>query len=427
MPSLNTKQQNAAPTTRKQADWLAYLETLHPKRMDLTLDRVRAVGERLRVLSFRCPVVVVGGTNGKGSTASALAAVAHEAGLRVGLFLSPHLLSYNERIQYLAQPVREADLVAAFETTDNARQDTTLTYFEMTFLAAAVLFHKEDPDLLIWEVGLGGRLDAVNVLEPTHAVISSLGLDHTQILGDTVEAIGQEKAGIFRPPPQRIFVGHSVNLPCMHAAAHALGNTLQVVPEGEAPPSHVPQQSAALVRAVAQELCASHFPQLTDAHVAQVLAKYRMPGRWEVVQGAFEVIMDVAHNPPSSLWLSQQLRRHPCQGRTWALWGGFADKNLEGISQPLLSEVHQWCVATVPGTRAASAAHLAHGLKERGAAVQGLFQSPEEAFVSLTHCLSPQDRLLIFGGFSVVASVHRLVHQWAEAFRCFHNAHRKET
>jgi dihydrofolate synthase/folylpolyglutamate synthase len=403
-------------------EWLGWQEQLHPRSIDLDLERVRAVAERLALRSLRCPVITVGGTNGKGSCVAFLESILTAAAYRVGTFTSPHLVRYNERIRLAGREVTDAELIAAFERIDAARGDTSLTFFEFNTLAALFLFQQERFDALVLEVGLGGRLDAVNIVDPDVAVLTSVGLDHCDWLGTTLEAIGREKAGIFRPG--RPAVLGSRDMPeSVFETARTLGAELRVpgvdyrcAVDGEVwhwqgreqtlnnlPLPHLAgrQQlaNAATALAALAEL-RTRLPLASD-HVATGVRQVRLRGRFEIVKGNPEWILDVAHNPAAAEILAQGLRDHPRAGRTLAIIGILADKDAAGVVKPLQPEVDTWIATSVASARGVSAAEF----KERvGAAAQ----SWQEAASVTAACelaltlAAPADRIVVFGSFHTV-------------------------
>ncbi|MGH8142939.1 MAG: bifunctional folylpolyglutamate synthase/dihydrofolate synthase, partial [Steroidobacteraceae bacterium] len=314
---------DSATAGRSLEQWLDYQQGTHSQTIDLSLERVRAVAARLGLLQQRCPIAIVGGTNGKGSTATALAALLSACGWRTGLFTSPHLLSYNERVRIDGDMVSDAQLIGAFERIEAVRGEITLTYFEYNTLAALEVFRRAEVASMVLEVGLGGRLDATNILDADVAVVCSVGLDHRDWLGDTVEQIGAEKAGIFRPG-QNVVLGsadmpHSVwrrleQLQCRVWSAqrefewHIEGgagfagepwryrSSLCTLPDLPAPglPGPIQYRNAATALTALQLLGAPGACE--GARAAGALQALRLPGRLQIVPGAVEWILDVAHN-----------------------------------------------------------------------------------------------------------------------------------
>ena len=408
---------------RSLADWLEQQQRSHPSSIDLTLSRVREVARRLDLLEPDYRVITVGGTNGKGSTVACLDAMARAAGLRCGRFTSPHLARYNERICVDGVEADDASLIASFERIDAARGDITLTFFEYNALAALDLFRLARVDLAVLEVGLGGRFDATNIVDADVAVVCSIGIDHVDWLGHTLEAIGREKAGIFRRG--RPAVLGSVDMPASIWSAIDEVGAEPVVPGthfrssvsvrdettwdfefGEfalrgLPPSaltgvHQLNNAAAALAA----LKALGGVELTQANVSQALRTVRLPGRFQRVPGEVEWIFDVAHNVPAALGLVTNLRGLP-RAHTIAVCGILGDKDLQGITATLRDVVDAWVLVSLDGPRAVPTQELA---KQLPAGARILAHAPDVA----TGCRLARDaarsgdRILVFGSFLTV-------------------------
>lgn len=402
--------------------WLDWQERLHPRSIDLGLERSQAVAERLRLRSFSCPVITVGGTNGKGSCIALLEAVLAAGGYRVATFTSPHLVVYNERIRLAGQYVSDAELLEAFERIDHARGDTSLTFFEFSALAALLLFHQDRFDAVVLEVGLGGRLDAVNVIDPDVAVLTSVGLDHCDWLGTTLEEIGREKAGIFRANRPAV-LGSSAMPASVFEAARALGAELRVpgvdhryvVRDGDwewegrgraltglpLPALAGRQQvtNAATMLAALAEL-EERLPISFD-QIAAGLKQVRLRGRFEVIAAEPEWILDVAHNADAARVLATNLQDRPRNGRTIAIVGILVDKDAPGVVAPLLPEVDTWIATSLPGPRGVAAAELK---QKCGDVARRWLEagSVAEACELATNLAAPSDRILVFGSFHTV-------------------------
>lgn len=405
-------------------DWLSWQETLHPSEIDLGLARVRAVYERLGV-TLNCPVITVAGTNGKGSCVAMLAAIYRAAGYRAGVYTSPHLLRYNERICIDGEEVDDQALCQAFERIDRARGDTSITYFEFGTLAALDLFGRAALDVVILEVGLGGRLDAVNIIDADVALIATIALDHMAWLGDNREAIGREKAGIMRAgrpavcgdpdPPQSIA-----------AVAQALGAKLYLngrdfgaakrpeqwrwwssVRQRDALPipalrgSFQLQNAAAVLMATA--LLADRLP-LSQAHIREGLANVKVAGRFQVIGGDVPLIFDVAHNPESAQALAQNLTAWPMPGRIFAVVAMMADKDIAGALQPLLKVVDEWHVTAIDLARSATAERMRQELQALGVADIHGAANVAAALATVKAKARPNDRIVVFGSFHTVAA-----------------------
>lgn len=422
---------------RSLAEWLALQEAAHPKSIDLGLERVAAVARRLGIDRPACPVITVGGTNGKGSTVAHLEALCLAAGRSVGLFTSPHFLRYNERIRIDGAEAEDTAIVAAFERIEAARGATTLTFFEYNTLAALLLFAERGVELALLEVGLGGRLDAANLLDADVAVVCSVGFDHRDWLGDTLEEIGAEKAGIFRAARPAV-----LGTPLMPASVYAeigrLGATpivaerdftWKVEPGPGASPrwsyrgarldladlpasalaGSIQYRNAATALAALEALAAGQgrsaaaqaVAALDAATVASGLRRVRLAGRFQVVPGPVEWILDIAHNPPAAEVLVSQLRERPCQGRTLAVVGILGDKDAPAIARALAPAVDGWFLCSLEGPRGIAAAELARRLEP---IVQSpvLVGSVREACEAARAAAIPGDRIVVCGSVHTV-------------------------
>jgi dihydrofolate synthase/folylpolyglutamate synthase len=415
-------------------DWLAHCEQLHPKTIDMTLDRVAAVRDRLG-LRFDEPVVVVAGTNGKGSTCAMLESIALQAGYRVGLYIKPHLVHFEERCRVAGAPVEAQSLLADFEAVEVARQDLTLTYFEFTTLAILRRLSREPLDLVILEVGLGGRLDAVNVIDADCAVITSIDVDHVEYLGPDRESIGREKAGIMRGG-RPVVCSDPVAPASIAARAAEVGADLRQLGRdfsfsgdrqqwqwsgqgkrftGMAYPS---------LRGVNQLLNASGvlaaFEALQDRlpisaqSVRTGLALVELPGRFQVLAGQPVVVLDVAHNPHAIAALAQNLDQMGFFPRTLAVFGAMADKDLAGILGRMAPLVDEWHFTDLPLPRASRATDLQAGFEAACAAGQlkppsgvslHTHGDPLSALDAAAAAATSADRILVFGSFYTVGGV----------------------
>ena len=417
------------------ADWLKHLESLHPKGQDgieLGLDRVGRVKAALQQRQW-CPLIVVGGTNGKGSTCATLEAIYTFAGYRVGCYSSPHLLDYNERVRVDGVPVDDASLCAAFARVEAARQsvgEVALTYFEFGTLAAWEVFAARSVEVLILEVGLGGRLDAVNVYDADCAVVTGIALDHTDWLGATREAIGFEKAGIYRagkpafcadPEPPQSLLDH----------AAAIGADLQLLGRdfgyfgdkaqwtfwgrdglrrgGLANPAlrgRFQLRNAAAVLAVVEAL--KDRLSVTMQDIRRGLLEVTLAGRFQVLPGRPAIILDVAHNPQAVAGLADNLGEMGFFERTIAVVGMLGDKDIAGALAALAGKIDVWLLAGLDVPRGASAEKLAAVVTggKLGGVVES-FASPAEAFTHAAKLAGENDRILVFGSFHTVAAVLR--------------------
>lgn len=413
-------------TGRSLAEWLAFIEGLHPSAIDLGLERVGRVAAALGVDSAGgARVITVAGTNGKGSVCGLLEAILQCAGHRTALYTSPHLHRFNERIRIGGSEASDEAIRAAFERVDNARGDTTLTCFEFGTLAALDLFARAAARVWILEVGLGGRLDATNVIDPDVAVVTSVGVDHVEWLGADRDAVGREKAGIARRG-RPLVIGEGAPPAGLLAAAAHLG--AQPVRIGEAydyavepdrwdwvgpDAGHAGLPLPALVggyqvRNAATALAALHWAGLDCPRraIEEGLRRAMVPGRFQVIAAAVETILDVAHNPDAAATLAATLRRRPCAGRTVAVLAMYGDKDAAGVIEQLADVVDGWCVAGLGGARARPAGSLAGIVHERGLDLWASTADPAAAYSAARAASTPGDRIVVLGSFATVARVH---------------------
>ncbi|HWR76348.1 MAG TPA: bifunctional tetrahydrofolate synthase/dihydrofolate synthase [Thiobacillus sp.] len=408
------------------ADWLARLEQLHPSTIELGLDRVRRVKDALG-LAPAFPLIIVGGTNGKGSTCAYLEAILSAAGYTTGLYTSPHLLRYNERVRIDGAEASDASLVAAFEKIDAARGDTSLTYFEFGTLGAMLQFIDAGVDVAILEVGLGGRLDAVNVFDADVALVTSVDLDHMDYLGDTREQIGFEKAGIYRagrpaicadPEPPASLLAHArhigADLRCVNRdfSARREGDQWSYRgPHTTWPGLPLPAMAGAFqlrnaaAALVALEAVRDRLP-VSEQAIRQGLTTARAPGRFQRIAQAPDVILDVAHNPEAARALAATLREQPVAGRTLAVVGMLADKDAAGVFAALHNEIDAWWTCTPKSPRAQDAAALAAILRAQvSSAPISVQPDANTALAEARGAAHEGDRILVFGSFYTVAAV----------------------
>ncbi len=412
-------------------EWLAHCERLHPKTIELTLERVATVKARLG-LQFdpATPVVVVGGTNGKGSTCAMLESIALAAGYRVGLFSKPHLVRFEERCRIDGRLASADELVPHFEAVEAARGDISLTYFEFTLLAIARLIAASSPELVILEVGLGGRFDAVNAFDADCAVLTSIDIDHAEFLGPDRETIGREKAGILRrgkpavvsdpvPPKSVIDEARAVAADLWRAGLdfRTSGDRQQWSWEGRAtrysglayPALRGANQllNAAGVLAVFEAL-RGRLPVSAQA-VRSGFARVELQGRFQVVAGQPVIVLDVAHNPHSTAALAQNLDQMGFFPRTHAVFGAMRDKDVGAILARMAPLVDAWHFTDLPTPRAAGAAELAAALERvpqgAGSRTVALHSTPSEALTAAQAAADPVDRIIVFGSFYTVGGV----------------------
>jgi dihydrofolate synthase/folylpolyglutamate synthase len=414
-------------------DWLTLLESRHAEaHINMGLDRVRTVKQAMG-LKFDCPVIMVAGTNGKGSTCSMLESILLRAGYKVGLYIKPHFLDFNERARIKGELATDAELIGAFNDVEAARGDVALTYFEFTTLAIMHLLAGAGLDVAILEVGLGGRLDAVNVIDADVAIVTSVDIDHTDFLGTTREEIGFEKAGIFRPGKAAI-CSDPVPPASLVAHAEAIGADLWLLGRdfnysGDkqqwnfggrsqrrnslAYPSlrganQLLNASAALA---ALEVLRLALP-VGAQEIRTGLVTVELPGRFQVLPGRPTVILDVAHNPHAASALALNLGNMGFHPYTYAVFGVMQDKDIAGVVTPMAQYVDHWCIAELPSPRSAHTGDLA-------ATIAGLspddgkpgersiteFADPASAFANAMSRAGENDRIVVFGSFYTVAGV----------------------
>ncbi|MBA6116535.1 bifunctional tetrahydrofolate synthase/dihydrofolate synthase [Pseudomonas sp. NC26] len=412
---------------RTLGEWLAYLEQLHPSAIDMGLERSQKVLARLALGKLAPRVVTVTGTNGKGSTCAFVASMLRAQGLRVGVYSSPHLLRYNERVLIDGQEASDERLCEAFAAVEAARGEVSLTYFEMGTLAAFWLFYQSQLDAVVLEVGLGGRLDTVNVVDADLALVTSIGVDHVDYLGDTREQVAFEKAGIFRPgkpalcgdldPPQPLLDkarelaaplylrGRDFDLVSADGVWHWRGTTLEgaLVELRDLPLLDLPMENATLAL---QAYLLMGLPW-EAGQLCQALLDTRITGRLDrrVVawQGTpVELLLDVGHNPHAADYLARRLAARELKGRRLAVFGLLADKDLDGVIAPLQGLVDDWAVAPLATPRSRPAAELAGALTNLGAAVKS-YASVEAALQAQCAQATADDQILLFGSFFCVA------------------------
>ena len=417
------------PTTLDE--WLAHCERLHPKTIDMTLDRVRTVRDRLG-LRFAAPVVSVAGTNGKGSTCAMMEAIGLAAGYRVGLYSKPHLVHFEERCRINGQMIEAAALLPHFEAVEAARGDLALTYFEFTTLVILRALAALPLDLVILEVGLGGRLDAVNAIDADCAVITSIDIDHVEYLGPDRESIGREKAHIARAgkplvvgdplPPKSVLEvaeGLGADVWLNGRDFNVAGDRQQWSWSGRGrrwnalgyPALRGANQllNAAGVLA-AFETLRDRLP-LTAQAVRLGLARVDLPGRFQIVPGQPALVLDVAHNPHSVAALALNLDQMGYFPRTFAVFGAMHDKDLAAMAAKMLPLVDDWLLTDLPIARAAKATDLAARLAPLAAARPGgaprvsVHAAPSEALAAALAAADPADRIVVFGSFFTVGGV----------------------
>jgi len=430
-------------SSRKLQDWLEYIERQHPRTIEMGLARIARVRDSMTAamdasmgIKFAGRIITVAGTNGKGSTCAMLEAMLLAAGYRVGLYTSPHLLRYNERVRIDGREADDEALAGAFERVEAARQSMApdeqggavqLTYFEFGTLAAWDLFARAGLDVVILEVGLGGRLDAVNIFDADCAIVTSIDLDHMDYLGDTREKIGAEKAGIFRAGRPAIVADPS---PPASVVVHArdTGADLLLIGRdfgfqgdrqqwqfwgrgGKRPSLAYPALRGAnqLLNASAALAALDVLKDALPVGMNQVrlgLASVQLPGRFQVLPGRPTVVLDVAHNPHAAAVLAENLSNMGFFPDTHAVFGMLGDKDIRGVCRALRGRIDWWHVAGLPGSRGTSASLLAQAIADSGAGGSVFcYDTPRAAYAAARSQANENDRIVVFGSFLTVADV----------------------
>jgi dihydrofolate synthase/folylpolyglutamate synthase len=412
---------------RSLADWLAFIERQHPRSIALGLDRVLEVHSRSGT-KIACPVVTVGGTNGKGSTCAMLEAILRAGGYRTGLYTSPHILRYNERVRIAGAEASDDALAAAFEAVEAARGDVPLTYFEFGTLSAFRLFSDARIDVGVLEVGLGGRLDAVNLLDADCAVLTSIGIDHVEYLGGTREEIGREKAGIFRPdrpavvadpqPPQSVVR----EIQRIGAKPLLLGKDFGFLAQGTqwaywGPAGKRSGLAHPALRGAVQLRNASAAMAALDSlrervpvamqDVRRGLAEVVLPARFQVLPGRPQVVLDVAHNPEAATVLAHNLGEGGYAPETIAVFGMLRDKDIAGVVRAVAPRITKWNVVTLPGPRGADAAFLEEVISRvKPESRIERFHDVPAALAAAKKDAHENDKIVVFGSFLTVAGAY---------------------
>jgi len=402
--------------------WLDWQVSLHPKSVDLGLERVSHVWSRLSC-QHESYVISVAGTNGKGSSVAMLEAILINAGYRVGCFTSPHLVRYNERIKIDGKEASDEAICEAFEAIDNCRGNISLTYFEFGTLAALYLFEQAWVEVMILEVGLGGRLDAVNIIDANAALITAIGIDHQEWLGNDREAIGREKAGIFRKDRLAVFSGNdmpeSIRSESERRGTHLLvnGEDFQLKSDGQQwsliaelgsrhalpiPAMRGKHQLENAAGVIALLLASrEQLPVKAEAMKAGLLQAQVM-GRFQILQKAYPVIVDVAHNPQSTQSLAENLTKFVIRGKLLAIVGMLKDKDSLESLKNLAPQVDQWYLVSTHGERGLQASQLAENIHLIDADAECLlFNTVSEAYNSVLQNACEDDSILVTGSFHI--------------------------
>lgn len=401
--------------------WLQYLETLPSGLNNSSLVNVKNIAQKLGLLSFSGKIITVGGTNGKGSCVVFLEAILLAAGYKTGAFISPHILRYNERIRLNGKDIDDATLCQIFAQIDKVRADIVLSYFEFSTLAALAIFKKKKVDVLILEVGLGGSYDAVNILDADIAIITTISLDHTKILGNTREAIGREKAGIMRA--LKPIICGDINVP--KSICTAANKIKAILYSANKDFFYIQQNGSWNWQFAKTNIKNLPLPKLPIANAATALMAIKLlqkdikipkkaitiglkkaflPGRWQhIIVANKEIIFDVAHNPESVALLAQNLSGLASMGRILAVVSMLRDKDITTTLQPLTKIVDKWYFGILTGVRAASAKLLTRSLVKAGGSDFVVLPTVREALQQAIAECGVKDRIVIFGSFHTVA------------------------
>jgi len=410
-------------SVRSLPDWLEYIERQHPLPIALGLDRVLDVLRKTEA-KISCPVITVGGTNGKGSTCAMLESILQAGGYRTGFYTSPHLLRFNERVRVAGREAADSALCDAFAAVESARGTVPLTYFEFATLAALVLFSRADLDAAVLEVGLGGRLDAVNAVDADCAVLTSIALDHVEYLGDTREAIGREKAGIFRRSRPAVVADPDPPQSVLSADAQLLliGRDFGYVNQGpqwswwgpsgkRSGLAHPALRGAMQLRNASAALAAldslrERLP-LAMQDLRRGLAEVSLPGRFQVLPGRPQVVLDVAHNPEAAAVLAANLGDSGFAPATIGVFGMLRDKDIAGVVRAMAPRITRWHLATLPGPRGADAAEIFAVLSKENIKAPALqFPTVAAALAAARKEADENDKIVVFGSFLTVADAY---------------------
>ena len=411
-------------------DWLGYIESIHPSTIDLTLERIKIVIERLN-LDISFPILTVGGTNGKGSTCSILESIYREAGYKVACYTSPHFLNFNERIKIQTLAVSDEVICEAFSRIESAREDVTLTYFEYGTIAAMIIFSEAHVDVAILEVGLGGRLDAVNVFDADCAIVTTVDLDHMDYLGHTREAIGFEKAGIYRTektsicgdfdPPQSLIkhaelihadlkiIGKDFGYEAHHDSFDFLIDSTFVM-NLPLPKLQGDFQLANATNALMAVKAMEDKLPLTEISIQKGITLTLLPGRFQEVKKMPSLIFDVAHNPQAARSLSHNLKTHVVPGKTIAVFSILKDKDIFGVINELNLDIDDWFIAEIQNERAASIENISNTIQKINPSAHiEAFKNIQEAYQFASKEVRRNDRIIVFGSFFTVADIMKII------------------
>ena len=406
-------------------DWLFYLENSHAQEIQLGLTRIREVAARLDLLKTDAKIITVAGTNGKGSTVAALSSIYLAAGFKVARYTSPHLKVFNERIAVNNESISNEDLCKAFIKIEQIRENVKLTYFEFSTLAALWYFKNNSPDVIILEVGLGGRLDATNIIDADLAIITTIHFDHQEYLGNTIEEIAYEKAGIIKNNKICVYGDYDAPLSIinqahlLNAKLYCLGlnysfnkkeDTLEIYDTtGEkfnfsTPKINTKSAAAALI---ACNLLQSCLP-VNSMQINEGMKNISIYGRLQVQGDKVKTVLDVSHNPQAVLLLRDFIKELKPAGRVHAVFSGLKDKDLCGLINPLKSLVNFWYPAVLSGKRASSQSLLLSAFKKENCSVLSCYSNPTKAYFAALKAANDGDLIVVYGSFFMVSAIINL-------------------
>ncbi|MDF1756915.1 MAG: bifunctional tetrahydrofolate synthase/dihydrofolate synthase [Legionellaceae bacterium] len=409
--------------------WLDFLENRHFKEVRLRLEDPKKIAKRLNVLNWQIPVITIAGTNGKGSTAASLQAIYKSAGYRVGCFTSPHLIEFNERICVDNKQISDDDLCKAFSQIESVRGDVNVTYFEASLLAALLYFKSSSLDVIILEVGLGGRLDATNIIDSDLSIITTIALDHEEYLGNNLEQIGFEKAGIMRAHKTCIFADEfmpesieehakqtGTNLLCLgRDYTYTISNNILQIDRNDifniSLPIPLVNMKSAMAAIVASD-CLSDLIPVTSEHWCDAMLNVHIPGRLHLVDKSVKLLYDVSHNPQSVELLANYILGIKNKGRVHAVFSGLSDKKVRGLIKPLTGIVSNWYPALLEHKRGASESELVDALYAETNYDHFCYKNPVAAYDAAASVAKAGDLIVIYGSFLLVGAVmENLTHE----------------
>jgi dihydrofolate synthase/folylpolyglutamate synthase len=412
------------------AQWMHALENRYDKEIQLGLSRIKQVATILDLLTPTSLVITVAGTNGKGSTVALLESIYHHAGFRVASFTSPHLIVFNERIKINQQMISDSELIRAFDVIEQARNEINLTYFEVVTLAALWHFSQTMVDVIILEVGLGGRLDATNIIDSDLAIITTIDFDHQAYLGDTLEAIGYEKAGIIRKNRPVIYSDTTIPASILNQATllhaplykngkaytYAINDTILhfnyqtyslMIPK-------TPFHNNAVAAAIMTTLCLHDRLPISDNHRLNGISKTTLYGRLQWIQvplpsGLQPILLDVAHNAQAACYLASYLKTVDRLGRVYAVFSALADKDIVGLLAPLVTLVDHWYLAALTGKRAAASLMLTSACQENKITCFTCYGNIDLAYQAACNQTQANDLIIVYGSFITVGRVLSII------------------